>query len=100
MLHFPWRNEQELLGKTRHTCLSFMSQTFKRQYNATEIFESNGDAINEALKILRNFDGVPTCSYDPINDQENEDLRQSLPDNSDETESFNESLPQHLAPNP
>ncbi|CAB3983247.1 Hypothetical predicted protein [Paramuricea clavata] len=30
----------------------------------------------------------------------NEDLRQSLPDDSDETESFNESLPQHLASNP
>ena len=27
-------------------------------------------------------------------------MRQSLPDNSDETESFNESLPQHLASNP
>jgi hypothetical protein len=48
---------------------------------------------------LRDFDGVPTRSYDPINEQENEDLRQSLPDNSDETESFNKSLPQHLASN-
>ena len=35
-----------------------------------------------------------------MNDQENEDLRQKLPEDSDETESFNQSLPQHLAPNP
>ena len=27
-------------------------------------------------------------------------MRQSLPDDCDETESFNESLPQHLASNP
>ena len=43
---------------------------------------------------------MPTCSFDPINDQENEDVRQSLRDESDETDSFNESLPQHLAPSP
>ncbi|CAB3990516.1 Hypothetical predicted protein [Paramuricea clavata] len=65
-----------------------------------EIFEPDGDAINEALESLRNFNGIPTHSYDPINDQENEDLQQSLPDDSDETESFNESFPQHLASNP
>ncbi len=35
-----------------------------------------------------------------MNDQENEDLRQSLPNDFEETESFNESLPEHLAPNP
>ncbi|CAB3991532.1 Hypothetical predicted protein [Paramuricea clavata] len=64
-----------------------------------EIFEPDGDAINKALETLRK-DGVPTHSYDPINQQENEYLRQSLPDDSDETESFNESLPQNLASNP
>ena len=43
---------------------------------------------------------MPVHSYDPINGQENEDLRQRLPDDLDDTGSFNESLPEHLAPNP
>ena len=66
-----------------------------------EMFEPHGDAINEALESLRNFDGIPTRSFDPINDQENEDIRQRFPDDSDdEVESYNESLPEHLASNP
>ena len=66
-----------------------------------EMFEPHGDAINEALESLRNFDGIPTRSFDPINDQENEDIRQRFPDDSDdEVESYNESLLEHLASNP
>ena len=61
-----------------------------------EIFELHDDAVSGAQESLRNFDGVPTRSYDPINDQEN---WQRLHDDSDETESYNESLPQHLASN-
>jgi hypothetical protein len=101
MLYFPWRNEQELFGED-HTYISKFYEPDVQEVvqRNKEIFEPDGDAINEALETLRNFDGVPTHSYDPINDQENEDLRQSLPDDSDETESFNESLPQHLASNP
>ena len=101
MLYFPWRNEQELFGEDQTYISKFYEQDVQEVVQRNkEIFEPDGDAINEALESLRNFDGVPTHSYDPINDQENEDLRQSLPDDSDETESFNESLPQHLASNP
>ncbi|CAB4037856.1 ATP-dependent DNA helicase PIF1, partial [Paramuricea clavata] len=100
MLYFPWRNEQELLGEDQTYISKFYEPDVQEVVKCNkEIFEPDG-AINEALESLRNFDGVPTHSYDPINDQENEDLRQSLPDDSDETESFNESLPQHLASNP
>ena len=78
-----------------------MSQMFKKtvQHNK-DISEPDGDAINDALQSLQNFDGVPANSYDPINDQGNEDLRQRLRNDLDDTGSFNESLPEHLAPNP
>ena len=101
MLYFPWRNEQELFGEDQTYISKFYEPDVQEVVQRKkEIFEPDGDAINEALESLRDFDGVPTRSYDPINEQENEDLRQSLPDDSDETESFNESLPQHLASNP
>jgi hypothetical protein len=77
MLYFPWRNEQELLGKDQ-TYISKFNETDVQtavQHNK-KIFEPDGDAINEALENLRNFDGVPAQSCDPLNDQENEDLRQ------------------------
>ena len=101
MLYFPWRNEQELFCED-HTYISKFYEPDVQEVvqRNKEMFEPDGDAINEALESLRKFDGVPTHSYVPINDQENEDLRQSLPDDFDETESFNESLPQHLASNP
>ncbi len=101
MLYFPWRNEQELFGKD-HTYISKFYEPDVQEVvqRNKEIFEPDGDAINEALENLRNFDGVPTHSYDPINDQQNEDSQQSLPDDCDETESFNEFLPQHLTSNP
>ncbi len=101
MLYFPWRNEQELLGQHQTYISKFYETDVQAivQHNK-EIFEPDGDAINEALENLRNFDGVPAQSYDPLNDQENEDLRQGLPDDSDQTGSFNELLPQHLTPNP
>ena len=101
VLYFPWRNEQELFGEDQTYISKFYEADVQEVVQRNkEIFEPDGDTINEALESLRNFDGVPTHSYDPINDQENEDLRQSLADDSDETESFNESLPQHLASNP
>ena len=102
MLYFPWRDEQELLGQDQTYISKFYDTEVQAivQHNK-EIFEPHGDAVNEALENLRNFDGVPAQSYDPLNDQENEDLRQDLPpDDSDETDSFNELLPQHLTPNP
>ena len=99
---FPWHDEQELLGQDQTYISKFYDTEVQAivQHNK-EIFEPDGDGINEALENLRNFDGVPAQSYDPLNDQGNEDLRQDLPpDDSDETDSFNELLPQHLTPNP
>ena len=79
MLYFPWRNEQELFGENQTYISKFYEPDVQEVVQCKkEIFEPDGDAINEALESLRNFDGVPTHSDDPINDQENEDLRQSL----------------------
>ena len=76
MLYFPWRNEQELFGEDQTYISKFYDPDVQEVVQRNkEIFEPDGDAINEALESLRNFDGVPTHSYDPINDQENEDLR-------------------------
>ena len=61
------------------------------------IFEPDGDAINEALENLRSFGCVPANTFDPINDQENEDLKESLPANPDKTDLFNEMLPTSFA---
>ena len=101
MLYLPWRDEQELVGHDE----TFISKFYETEAQTVvqrnkEMFEPDGDAINEALEILRNFDDIPTRSYDTQNDQENEDLRQNCLNNFDEMESFNESLPQHLAANP
>jgi hypothetical protein len=101
MLYFPWRNENELLGTDQTYVSKFYEPDIQSivQRNK-EIFEPDSDAINEALETLRNSDGMPARSYDPINDQENEEMRQRLPNDANEAESFNKSLPQHLEPNP
>ena len=101
MLYFPWRNENELLGTDQTYVSKFYEPDIQSivQRNK-EIFEPDSDAINEALETLRNSDGMPARSYDPINDQENEEMRQRLLNDANEAESFNKSLPQHLEPNP
>ena len=74
MLYFSWRNEQELFGEDQTYISKFYEPEVQEVVQRNkEIFEPDGDGINEALENLRNF-GVPTHCYDPINDQENEDL--------------------------
>ena len=75
MLYFPWRNENELLGTDQTYVSKFYEPDIQSivQHNK-EIFEPDSDAINEALETLRNSDGMPARSYDPINDQENEEM--------------------------
>ncbi len=64
MLYFPWRNEQELFGEDQTYISKFYEPDVQEVVQRNkEIFEPDGDAINEALENLRNFDGVPTHSY-------------------------------------
>ena len=102
MLYFPWHNERELIGQDQTYISKFYEPDVQTIVQGNkEMFEPHGDAIKEALESLQNFDGVPNRSFDPINDQENEDVRQRFPDDSDdEVESYNKSLPEHLASNP
>ena len=62
------------------------------------IFEPDSDAVIEALEALRNND-MAFQSYDPINDQENEDLQSQLlvdQESSNNEESFNNLPSDHL----
>ena len=101
MLYFPWCDEQELLGQDQTYISKFYEPDVQKTVQCNKkIFEPDGDAINDVLESLQNLDGMPVHSYDPINEQENEDLSQHLPNDLDDSESFNKSLPEHLAPNP
>lgn len=51
-------------------------------------FEPDSDAVTEAPETLRNSDITTLCSYDAINDQENEDLQSQIHDHSSDAESF------------
>ena len=60
MLYFPWRNEQELIGHDGTYISKFYEQDVQETVQRNkELFEPDGDAINEALESLRNFDGMP-----------------------------------------
>ena len=75
------------LVKNGHICQNFFEPDVQLTVQSNkEIFEPDGDAINEALESLRNFDGIPCHSYDTLNDQANEDIGDRLPDESDETD--------------
>ena len=51
-------------------------------------FEPDSDAVIEALETLRNSDIPTLCSYDAINDQENEVLQSQIHDQSSDAELF------------
>ena len=62
------------------------------------MFEPDADAITAAFEVLKSNPANITHSYDPVNDQENADLRGEMQDDSISHEAFNEQLPSHLAP--
>ena len=63
-------------------------------------FDPDSDAVTEALETLRNSDITTLCSYDLINDQENEDLRSQIHDHLSDAESFYIQPSQHLMNKP
>ena len=81
MLYFRWRNET-VLGS---------DQTYTSEFEENRtLFEPDADAITEALESMRNNPGKNAHSFDCINDQENSDLHDKLPNYSDPNESLNE----------
>lgn len=98
MLYYPWRQETDLLGNDQ----TYMSKFYESQdvqsivEHNKNIFEPDSDAVIEALEALRNNDLSTLCSYDAINDQENEDLQLEVQDNSNDDESFNNQPSEHF----
>ena len=99
MLYFPWRNETELLSSDQTYTSKFYetdAQPIVEENRA--LFEPDADAITEALESMTNTPGKNVHSFDCINDQENSDLQDELPDDLDPSESFNEQEPSELDP--
>ena len=97
MLYYPWRQETELLGNEQ----TYMSKFYEPEVQAVvehnkNTFDPDSDAVTEALETLRNSDLTTMCSYDAINDQENEDLQSQIHDHLSDAESFHIQPSQHL----
>ena len=97
MLYYPWRNEKELIGEDQTYASKFSVRDVKTVVESNRAkFESDADAIDEALESLRNNQVDVIHSYDPINDQENADLHSDVQNELLPEESFNQQLPSHL----
>ncbi len=62
------------------------------------MFEPDADAITVALEAMRNNPVKNGHSFHCMNDQENSDVQDELPNDSDPNESFNEQQPSDLDP--
>ena len=99
MLYFPWRNETELLISDQTYTSNFYEPDVQPIIEENRaLFEPDADAITEALESMRNNPGENAHSFDCINDQENSDLQDELPSDSDPNESFNKQQPSDLDP--
>ena len=100
MLFYPWRNELDLLGEG-HTYASklacpVVSDVVQQNINK---FEFDSDEIEEAMEYVRNnptFDQFHG-NLDPINEQENTDIREVFDSNVDNTSDENTDMEQVLA---
>jgi len=101
MLYYLWRNEDTLLGS---------EQTYASKLYESEVhviveqnrarFETDADALSEALEALRNSEGNNLVhSFDSLNDPENEDLHLDMHSNYSncDQESFNKQEASHLS---
>ena len=75
MLYFPWRKESDLLADDQLYSTKFgESEVFSKVETNRRTFEPNAEAIDIALQMVSENRVRDLQSYDPINDQENEDL--------------------------
>jgi hypothetical protein len=96
MLYYPWRNEGNLMAHDK----TYRSKFHKPDIQAIvahnrAIFEPDTDAIDHAFETFTSNPGNMN-SYDPINDQENEELQNEMQDDTFPNEVFNEQVPSHL----
>ena len=90
MLYFRWRNETVLGSDQTYTSEFYEPDNQAIIEENRTLFEPDADAITEALESMRNNPGKNAHSFDCINDQENSDLHDKLPNYSDPNESLNE----------
>ena len=95
MLYYPWRSEDNLISKEK----TYASKFYEPETNAIVkqnqlIFEPDADAVTEALEALRKSESNNSVySFDPLNDQENEDLLLNVQQtNENGEESFKEQV--------
>ena len=75
MLYFSWRKETDLLADDQLYLTKFEeSEVFSKVEENRRTFEPNAEAIDIALHMVSENRVRDFQSYDPINDQENEDL--------------------------
>ena len=99
ILYLPWREETELLDSDQtYTSKFYDSEVQKIIEKNRAIFEPDADVITEALESVKNNPGKNIHSYDSINDQENADIQDELPNVQDPNEIFNEQQPSDLDP--
>ena len=89
MLYFPWRKETDLLGDDQLYSTKFQEpEVFSKVEINRKTFEPNAEAIDSALQMVSENRVRDLESYDPINDQENDDLSReamnSLDDEGDD----------------
>ena len=85
MLYFPWRKESDLLGDDQLYSTKFQEpDVFSKLETNRRTFEPNAEAIDTALQMVRESRVRDLRSYDPINDQENDDLSREAMSNIDD----------------
>jgi len=104
MLYYPWREESSLLGRDNSYASKLNEPGVQDIVECNrQIFEPDSEAVAEALEQLRNSENIVIHSYDPINDQENDDIRSDMQSQlvEDDNESFHayEQEASHLAAN-
>lgn len=100
MLYYPWRSEDNLIGKEKTYAFKFYEPETNAIVKQNQLLlEPDADAVTEALETLRNSESNNSVYFfDPLNDQENEDLLLNVQQtNENGEESFKEQVPSHLA---
>ena len=76
MLYYSWRNESDLMAADQSYATKFYEPNVQEVVELNRsVVKPDADAVTEALENLRNNQGNIIHSFDPINDQENSDLR-------------------------
>lgn len=88
ILYQPWRQQTELLGEEKTYMAKFnVSDVQTIVQRNRNIFKPDSEAVIEALESLGTSNISTSYSFDPINDQENDDVQFDFANSSYE-ESF------------